>query len=196
MSDVKCVVCGEPWDYMGARHGCDMLKWEYALFRKGAGCPSCKGVVEDSERFHPETIDDVEFGDEDPILRIHAYENSIANPIPWERPKDPVLWKCDGCDVEVIRDVDDGTLRYRAQGRGKQWYISHDYDDRDVEETPAHVFGEQKVCPYCLEHCEECGTPISHTLSFDDSYDDGYCFHDGGGRNFYCVEHIPDENGE
>jgi len=36
MSDIRCVVCGEPWEAYGVNHG-DMLPWEAKLFRAGAG---------------------------------------------------------------------------------------------------------------------------------------------------------------
>lgn len=41
MADIKCAICGEPWDSWHVRH--DMIPWESELFRKGAGCPECGG---------------------------------------------------------------------------------------------------------------------------------------------------------
>jgi len=41
--DIYCQVCGEPWDYYGARHGGDLDKTEYLALIDGTGCPSCNG---------------------------------------------------------------------------------------------------------------------------------------------------------
>ena len=40
MGDVYCAICGEPWDYYGAKHG-DMEPEEFEKFMKGKGCPCC-----------------------------------------------------------------------------------------------------------------------------------------------------------
>lgn len=39
--DIKCVVCGEPWDYYHLRH--DAPPWVWKLFQAGAGCEGCEG---------------------------------------------------------------------------------------------------------------------------------------------------------
>src|SRR5580658_10140548 len=104
MSDICCVVCGEPWDAYGVRHG-DMLPWEAKLFKAGAGCPSCEGVLNGWE---PETLEDVENGDEDPFERIAAAERVANGTKPeWKRPEDPIHWTCDGCGVQVITNLDE-----------------------------------------------------------------------------------------
>lgn len=70
MSDVMCKVCGEPWDYCGAKDCGDMEKGEWEAFKRGYGCPCCKGELSDPSMgdsvFEPQSMDDVEFGDEDP----------------------------------------------------------------------------------------------------------------------------------
>lgn len=87
MSDVLCVVCGEPWDFYGARHG-DMESWEYRLFKLGAGCPSCEGKSE-GPGFDPESIISFENGDDDEMDRIIAYEAHMCGTAPkWLQPEE------------------------------------------------------------------------------------------------------------
>jgi hypothetical protein len=194
--DVKCVVCGEPWDFLGiVSEDSDMEKWEVKLFRAGAGCPCCKGEVDPESRFHPEGIDDVEFGDEDPIERIFAYEDSVSGVAPkWEKPPSKSLWKCNGCEVEVLEDAN-GDIEFRNEGIGLKWYVSHNFKVEDFDREPDHVFqGGQKVCMYCMTHCSECLKTVSHTVGFDDAYDDGNCFPSSDGHFVYCPDCLPRDN--
>lgn len=183
--DIKCVRCGEPWDSYGVDHG-DMFQWEAKLFKLGAGCPSCEGRPNGWE---PATIGDVENGDGDPMDRIIAHERGAS--VPWKRPTDPVHWKCDGCGVEVVTDVDDNTLAYRIPNGAKcrQWYHSHNFDRGEPEKEPAHVFGGQKVCEFCLNHCVDCNAPITSHLEFGDVYDEGYShIQPGSYRDSVCTD--------
>jgi len=161
MSDIRCVVCGEPWDAYGVRHG-DMAPWEADLFRKGAGCPCCKG---ETNGYAPERLSDVDNGDEDPMDRIVAAERvADGTKPPWIRPEDPTLWTCDACGVRVVRDLDTGELEHRGGAH---------FGREEPEETPAHTFTESdgiKVCAECLEHCSECGVHLCQELS-SDTYD-------------------------
>lgn len=177
MSDIRCVVCGEPWDAYGVRHG-DMLPWEATLFRAGAGCPSCEGTP---NGWKPEGIFDLANGDEDEMVRLIAAERVADGTAPkWERPADPVHWTCDGCGVEVITDLDvcdpSEALEYRVPFKSKAhgWYSSHPFNRHgDPEKTPAHTFEHgAKVCEFCLEHCTECGCALSSHLELE-QYDDG-----------------------
>ena len=201
MSDIKCVVCGEPYDAYGLNHG-DMFAWETDLFRKGAGCPSCEGRKPEVA-WEPQTLEDVENGDEDPCDRIFAYQDSISGNVPkWEPPEPEVLWTCDGCGVQVVRDlanqVYDGKEKSPAElmyvlpsgAKGKQYYFPHPYDDGNPQETPAHTFlGGQKVCEFCLGHCYECGEPVSSHVEFADVYDDGATLPvEGKCYNEYCTD--------
>ena len=175
MSDVKCVVCGEPWDYYGMLHG-DMLKWESELFRKGAGCPCCKGVIPEGGAPRPETLEDIENGDGDPIERLMLMENVEKRP-EWIRPKDPVLWTCKGCGVEVIRNVDNDKIEYHLphDAKAMKWYHSHDFSSGEPTEEPAHIFKpDEPVCEFCLRNCSGCGVPVCSLLDYGDGYD-GYC---------------------
>lgn len=176
--DVLCVVCGEPWDYMGARHGGDMLKWEWRLFRVGAGCPGCEGEAPVGGQVEL-TAEICSFGDEDPILRVSAWEDYHGGKAPkWEKPDPEVFWKCEGCGVEVIDDLEYEGLRYHLpkDAVGSQWYNSHPYCRGDPKKEPAHVFEpDRKVCEFCLRACYLCDADICPTLEYGDTYDDGNC---------------------
>ena len=43
MADIRCRVCGEPWDSYGVYHG-DMDDEGRQIFLAGKGCPCCHGV--------------------------------------------------------------------------------------------------------------------------------------------------------
>jgi hypothetical protein len=175
MSDIRCIVCGEPWDAYGVSHG-DMLPWETRLFRAGAGCPACKGTP---NGYTPKTIFDVANGDGDEMDRIVAAERVAEGTAPrWIRPEDPIHWTCDGCGVEVVTDLDSGDLQYHVpfKSRARSWYSSHSFYGMTPEVTPAHVFTSgQKVCEACLSHCDECSTPLCQHLDLE-TYDEGCSF--------------------
>lgn len=199
MSDVKCVVCSENWDYYGARHG-DMEQWEYELFRKGSGCPCCKGIPPGGKHFEPKTISDIEFGDEDPMLRLNAWENSIEGKAPkWEKPKPKLFWECEGCGVQVIGDPSfaenhEDYLQYYLpiNAKATQWYHSHPFWNGTPEKEPAHIFeADRKVCEFCLDHCDRCNREICSTLEYSDVYDDGQSFPNPNGYySSICVDCI------
>lgn len=135
---VKCVVCGEPWDSWGLRHG-DVLAWEYDLFKKGAGCPACKGVRPEGGGFRPEGIHDLDNGDEDPMERVIAYADSLHGAAPeWKPPEREVLRTCAGCGIQLVRDlaeeIYDGDTRKPVyewytppNSNAYKWYISHNH---------------------------------------------------------------------
>lgn len=188
MSDIKCVVCGEPWDAYGVNHSTDMMPWETTLFKAGAGCPACEGV---GNGFTPSSIFDLDNGDDDPILRYNAAERVAEGTKPeWKRPEDPILWKCDGCGVEAIKDLDssDGELEYRVplDSKAHKWYHSHSFHDMTPDETPEHTFADGvKVCPNCYKTCSVCNDPIppgDDNGSFSDPRND---YHD---NNRVCSE--------
>jgi hypothetical protein len=196
--DINCVVCGEPWDAYGVRHG-DMLGWEAELFRAGAGCPSCEGKP---NGWVPQTYQDVENGDEDPMERINARENHESGTVPkWERPADEVLWQCDACGVTVIRDSDDGELEYRMprDARGRKWYQSHPWYSGTPDDEPAHVFSHgAKVCEFCHRSCDGCGRTVSHILEVGDTYDDGWCttLEPYGYSDVFCIDCVEESCSE
>jgi hypothetical protein len=175
--DIKCTVCGEPWEAYGIGHG-DMLPWQATLFRAGAGCPSCEGVLPDRP-FEPETISDVENGDGDPMERINAYENRDNRPA-WKAPDPVLLYKCDACGVEVCEDPSEYPERDRfpiftRKGDPRTSYrLESDryYSDDEVRTgfTFAQTKDKPRVCPGCVEHCAECGTECCSRLSTD-TYD-------------------------
>jgi hypothetical protein len=169
--DIKCVVCGEPWDSYGVDHG-DMLPWESKLFRAGAGCPCCEG----EGNWVPQGISDFENGDEDEMKRINAFENRKR--IPWRRPDPKVKWTCEGCGVQVVVNPEDDCLEYQLPlgAKGRQWWHSHPYDRGEPTERPAHTFGrDTHMCEFCIKECYNCGEVVSPFLENDDMYGHGYC---------------------
>lgn len=202
MTDVRCVVCGEPWDYYGVSHG-DMEKWEAELFRKGAGCPSCEGERPESGQWEPESVFDVDNGDDDPMLRLNAWEDAHEGKAPkWEEPAPTVLWTCAGCGVQVEKDAN-GELSYETPPKAlcRQWHNSHPFYRGTPEESPAHVFGEgdgaQPVCEFCLTHCDECGAPVSKVdIGDGDPYSPGWSAPSGDCHRAYCVDCIEKEESE
>lgn len=187
MSDIKCVVCGEPWDSYGITHG-DMLPWEAKLFRAGAGCPSCEG---NATKWVPTTIADVENGDEDPMDRILALEAHADGRAPkWERPADPIHWTCAGCGVQVVTDVDDNKVRYESPcgSKGRQWWNSHDYDSGCPEVEPHATLGKDHYCEFCTVQCEHCGCNLSPQVE-GDVYDPGYALpYPGSHTDYVCID--------
>jgi len=189
--DIKCVVCGEPWDAYCVRHG-DMLHWEAKLFRQGAGCPSCKGEAP-IEAWHPTRISDVENGDGDEHERIAAYERYQSGLAPaWKRPDDVVLWTCDGCGVQSIVNADNGELGYYVPFKSKadDWYVSHNFRDVEPSQEPAHKFTDGRcVCSCCLVYCDICGKHLCDKMSHDDAYDEGVAFRKPG-SDYYEPDHV------
>ena len=194
-NDILCMVCGE--GYCEPRLG--MTKWEYELFRKGAGCPCCEGAEPpDKDKLEP-SMEDLNAlmynGDEDPIDRLNIYETPVKDRPKWERPKDQVLWTCAGCGVEAIRNVDNGNLEYNVPHGSKahSWYISHDFSDMEPDEKPAHVFKpDQPVCENCLQSCKSCENPVCSFLDYGDVYDDGWCStlanYGCGVNDVFCID--------
>lgn len=189
MSDAYCMVCGEPWDYYGARHG-DMEKWEFELFRKGAGCPSCEGEAD--EPFEPTQLRHADFGDEDGLERLLPGEKPK-----WEKPESVKLWQCDGCGVHAVRDANQELAYELPKGSpAARWSRTHPFHDPekwlDIDAEPAHIFQKgQKVCEFCIDYCEECDKELSSQIDFDDVYDDGYSFptHSYFGKcRYLCVD--------
>jgi hypothetical protein len=178
MSDIKCVVCGEPWDAYGARHG-DMLPWEADLFRQGAGCPTCEGVPPEGG-WEPTSIGDVENGDEDPYDRILAREAHESGTAPaWVRPQDPILWECAECTTKVYKDLD-------LVGSDPDLWV-HAYN-----EEPAYIVGKAKsvepteikgrhYCDRCAHVCSDCGVNLLIDATF-------FCDDDRFGRYPRCED--------
>ena len=175
--DIKCVVCKEPWDSYGVDNG-DMLPWEAKLFRQGAGCPCCEGI---GTYTPPQTFADIENGDGDPMERLSLYEQK-TRPV-WERPNPTILWTCEGCGVEVIRNPDNNELEYHLphKAKGARWYSSHPYSRGEPEAEPSHVFSKdgnnpRPVCEFCHDHCYHCHADICGTIDYSDTYDEGNSF--------------------
>ncbi len=200
--DIKCVVCGEPWDSYGVEHG-DMEWWQAQLFRAGAGCPSCEG--QPSRMWEAKGIGDFENGDEDEFNRIVAYENRDNRP-EWKRPNPEVLWACASCGVEIVTNPDENpkspdAVEYRVprDSKADNWYHSHPFG-RSVyscrSREPHHTFlaGTPQawhVCDFCYHTCENCGKPIAPFMEGLDTYDEGNAFpaDEGSMRpNYLCID--------
>ncbi len=175
--DVKCVVCGEPWDFLGVTgslKGCgDMAYWEAVLFQRGAGCPSCAGERPDGDvGAEFQRLSDFDNGDEDPAIRIGQREDVEAGTKPeWKRPKDTLLWECGDCGHKVFRSADyppDSSDEDSIYGVGNHRALD--------DPQPHHVFGEGesavRVCSECYSSCDICGTPLRHGQT--DLYGEGY----------------------
>lgn len=186
--DIKCVICGEPYEAWGVNHG-DMTYWEANLFRKGAGCPSCEGDPPNGKVFEPESIFDVDNGDEDPQERLIASEAALAGKAPkWERPEPEEIWACACCGHRVVRDIDaypDGLIDYdkaplmyaprkvQPKKDGPQWYrVWIKLEDREVEEPT--LIGEHKICEVCVSHCDDCGAAVCDEIADGDPYNPGW----------------------
>lgn len=180
MSDIRCVVCGEPWNAWGVRHG-DMLPWQATLFRAGAGCPSCEGV-EPSTPFEPSTLADIENGDEDPMVRLNQIENRAQRPA-WREPEPTILYECAACHVVVMDtsaidapDVDDDYAQLSVRNPPKCYYrdlayhVMRNHTADEVRNGVTLCTGD-KVCPACEEHCSHCGRGGLCNVLSTDTYD-------------------------
>jgi hypothetical protein len=156
--DIKCVVCGEPWDAYGVTHG-DMEPWQAALFRVGAGCPSCEGV---DNGWTPTTFSDVENGDDDPMIRIVLAETKAERPA-WREPDPIVEWTCACCGVDVGTDANGDV--YVGQRNATQYRSMLDMD-REDDYSP-HIVAGHQICVSCVESCAECGVETCNALSGD-----------------------------
>jgi len=190
--DIRCVVCGEPWDAWGVNHG-DMAAWETDLFRKGSGCPCCEGVKPE-RAFEPKSIDDLENGDGDPMERIVAFNNAQAGNVPkWEAPKPEVLHTCDGCGVQLVHDLAAEVYNGRerkpvhvlsySSPRSYHSYLHVDENDLEGHEWRPWGAGRPCVCPACTDSCHHCGAVVSSAVQWSDVYDVGYCMQRPGYYN-------------
>ena len=103
MSDIKCAVCGEPWNAYGVADG-DMLRWEADLFRAGAGCPACEGVA-------PEGVEATEAHLRSVVMEAESPDGfgllAGTTAPKWAEPDEPVLAQCDCCPSEIRRSHED-----------------------------------------------------------------------------------------
>ncbi|HIK62248.1 MAG TPA: hypothetical protein EYF98_16345 [Planctomycetes bacterium] len=187
MSDLTCVVCGEPWDAWGVRHG-DMLRWHASLFLKGAGCPSCEGVspypkhgpMENLAGLeHPEEaflrdrilINPDRDGSHELLVRVEQ-DGSNDNRPPWVIPQLLPLWQCSGCSVRVVYDFESDYPDGQVDGVVNNNLMWSGGDMTHYGGFRSYTYGEH--------HSHEGPTTESHGVVANEDYCPG------------CVELCPD----
>jgi hypothetical protein len=179
-----------------------MAKWEAVLFRAGAGCPSCEGVAPETS-FEPATLADIENGDGDPMERLIAFEQRDNRPA-WKAPDPVLLYRCDCCGIEVQddpgADCEEDRLFCRVTAASDLQYrnsarISSGRYYTDDEIRAGFTFDKARdkprVCPACVEHCDDCGRETCSALSTDvydglASFSGDQC--GGSWRRSYCID--------
>lgn len=198
MSDIRCAVCGEPWDQWGANHG-DMKWWEYDLFKAGAGCSACEGdtgqhqnvEVEDGDAL-VEHVRSIVMNAEDPDdwAQLHADEDAGSRK--WEEPEPKKLWECAGCKVQVVISNDapydgneiqeeDDWLEWCGGEKvhyGMLYTCSYGdlYQADEPTREPELFLDEKPHCAGCAGHCRECSKVILTREQPDDPNDPGASF--------------------
>lgn|SRR6185295_2134876 len=202
--DTLCVVCGEPW----FSELTDMEPWERTLFKAGAGCPTCEGEPANGPGFPEDRLSSYDDGDLDPMTRINARETFVDGKAPaWVKPAPVTLWQCSGCDVTVTSFQGDLEYELPRGARGRNWYVSHQYDRYgNPEAKPAHSWPgvDLHACEFCLTHCNRCGVALHKTAEFGDTYDAGQPFTGESDHSstpwYFCIdcatEVDPDEESE
>ncbi len=193
--DISCAVCLEPWDSYGITHG-DMLPWERDLFRKGAGCPCCKGETPDGvdpDDAAEEHIRDawLRGGTDDPDAYTLGFELGVSDETPtrpaWEPPPPRIMWTCTGCGVSAGIDQNDPCqeLAWIGGERVHGYYGSmvpygNRYNDESPEDEPPYKLGDDGYCPGCATMCDygECEAVILYRDPPGDVYDAGHGFQD------------------
>ncbi len=170
--DILCAVCTEPWDEYGARHG-DMAPWEWALFKKGAGCPCCEGQLPAGAKPDEQLIEHLrsvvmESEEPDEYEQLHRFDEPSTRP-PWERPPDPVLWTCTGCGAQVRKDIDLTRDNLYWSGSDVPYYPSDEWQDSLAEKPkPDSLLDGKPYCPGCLVRCDDCGELVLDENTYPD----------------------------
>lgn len=181
--DVKCLICGEPWDYWGLYHG-DVQAWEADAIRDGRGCPACHGHSD--EGYQPTRLSDFEWGDEDCLPRIYAHARPVGK---YEPPPVEVLEACIGCGIQRVRDrsaeVYNGKRRepvyawYAPVGSdASRWGVGWKLSCEDPGAPMMDFHGLGPVCQHCCDECAECdaliATHCQGTFASLDGVGEGY----------------------
>ena len=208
--DIRCNICGEPWDAYGANHG-DMLTWEYDLFRKGAGCPSCQGV---SNKDHIEDrCQDLLMNCEDPD---NWFPLGNTEKPEWKKPEPKVYWKCEHCKVAIIEDLEitsyDGSqkdlkldLDFSKVDSTLHYWIQKEIENsfEGISEDPHYELDGYTYCCYCATNCADCDTIVLRNNADEmlDTYDSGKSFVRPGEEyckdpDYLCVDCYEKESSE
>lgn len=163
MADIKCAVCGEPWEAYG--HG-DMARWQWRLFKAGAGCPGCEG--EPTTHDHDSTEDHVrsvvnEAEDPDSFELLHG-DWSADRPA-WIEPPAPVLAECAGCEVKVLWGNDAPTDKPTGSRDDDLWFewqypLRAPWRRHDPTPDDFETIGDATYCDACVAHCKQCGETV------------------------------------
>lgn len=172
--DIRCSVCGEPWDAYGVNNG-DMLPWEAKLFNQCAGCPSCEGVKPANVNEDDVWIDSLQdrllnglddYGQQDLLI-----ENPEGDDRPkWERPEDKELWHCDHCGVKVFENADDGEKYTKGDD-----HICRELDHAEEYDPVLERDGHQ-YCHACVVTCDNCSEQYVEDDDCTYTLPDG-CYH-------------------
>lgn len=158
--DAYCGICREPWDSYGARHG-DMEPWEFELFRKGVGCPCCKGEGQPIPADDPAWVgmmletDSALEGDDDAMYARAEIADGGAR-LAWQPPPDKILLTCDKCGRKLMQGPNRESTPY-CDPNVQTYSYSHREACNDPDYWQDHPSAKGKpVCPDCFEFCDDC----------------------------------------
>lgn len=192
MSDIRCAVCGEPWDQYHLRH--DAPAWVRPLFYAGAGCESCEGVPPDRERDDRDATgilahvaDRILTPDDDDVSAGIDIGLSPRMRPQWKRPDDARVWEC-SCCVKVMRDHDynegkAGAYYVDVMGHERArlhyaWQVEKElgvyrYNGFESREDAVNeISHDGESCKLCLVLCRDCGSLVDTQTSYPDPADE------------------------
>lgn len=193
MSDIRCLVCNEPWDEYGLMHG-DVMAWQADHIKAGHGCPCCiaNGFTQNLSYVKPKplvqflcsccnleiTIDqnDIEYNGEE-----LSYEESIS-----KKTEDGLVCedcfyeyyhKCAECELTLHDDecdyINNSDIYLCDRCRAESYSSCEDCGDVIHNEDIMRI-NDSHICDACYylkyKFCDNCGNDY---LITDDV--EGYC---------------------